>query len=46
VRQALLGAPSKGGYFNHAIRRRFPYRLIPDFETVPPDAEVPAGCSG
>jgi len=45
VHQALLGAPSKGRYFNHAIRGRFPFRLIPDFDTVPPDAEVPAGCS-
>jgi hypothetical protein len=45
VHQALLGAPSKGKYFNDAIRGRFPYRLIPDFDTVPPDAEAPAGCS-
>jgi KTSC domain len=45
VHQALLGAPSKGKYFNHTIRGRFPYRLIPDFDTVPPHAEAPAGCS-
>ena len=45
VHQALLGAPSKGKYFNDAIRGRFPYRLIPDFDTVPPDAEAPAGGS-
>jgi hypothetical protein len=44
VHQALLGAPSKGKYFNHAIRGRFPYRLVPDFDAVPPNAEVPAGC--
>lgn len=44
VHQSLLGAPSKGTYFNHAIRGRFPYRLIPDFDAVPPIAEVPAGC--
>jgi hypothetical protein len=44
VHQALLGAPSKGKYFNHAIRGRFPYRLISDFDDVPPDAEVPAKC--
>jgi len=25
--QALLGAPSKGSYFNQFIRRRFPYSL-------------------
>jgi hypothetical protein len=43
VHQALLGAPSRGRYFNFAIRGRFPFRLIPDFDSVPPDAEVPAG---
>lgn len=40
VHQALLSAPSKGRYFNHAIRGRFPYRLIPHRL----DAPVPAGC--
>jgi len=44
VHQALLGASSKGRYFNHAIRGRFPYRLIPDFNTVTSDVEVPSGC--
>ena len=44
VHQALLAAPSKGRYFNHAIRGRFPYRLMPDGVTVPPDVEVPVGC--
>jgi KTSC domain len=44
VHQALLGAPSKGRYFNHAIRGWFPFRLILDLDTVPPDAEMPAGC--
>jgi hypothetical protein len=44
VHQALLSAPSQGRYFNHAIRGRFPYRLLPDFNAVPPDVEVPAGC--
>jgi hypothetical protein len=28
VHQALLDAPSKGRYFNHSIRGRFPYRWI------------------
>jgi len=42
VHQALLGAPSKGSYFNHAIRGRFPYRLIAHRL----DAHVPAGCGG
>lgn len=46
VHQALLSAPSKGRYFNHAIRGRFPYRRIRDGHTVPPDAEVSAGCDG
>jgi len=43
VHQALLGAASKGKYFNHSIRGRFSYRLIPDRDAVPPDAEIPAG---
>jgi hypothetical protein len=29
VHQALLDAPSKGRYFNRAIRGRFPYRPVP-----------------
>jgi hypothetical protein len=29
VHTALLSASSKGGYFNQAIRGRFPYRPIP-----------------
>ena len=44
VHLALLGAPSKGRYFNQAIRGRFPYCLIPDWDAVSPDAVVPAGC--
>ena len=44
VHLALLGAPSKGRYFNQAIRGRFPYCLSPDSDAVPPDAVVPAGC--
>ena len=28
VHEALLHAPSKGGYFNRAIRGRFPYSRI------------------
>jgi hypothetical protein len=42
VHQALLGAPSKGRYFNHAIRGRFPFRLIPDLDAAPPE---PSGCN-
>lgn len=44
VHEALLGAPSKGRFFNHAIRGRFAYRLISVFAAVPP-AEVPTGCA-
>jgi hypothetical protein len=40
VHQALLNAPSKGRYFNHSIRGRFPYHLIAHRL----DAQVPAGC--
>jgi len=45
VHQALLGAPSKGRYFNHAIRGRFPFRLIPGFDTVPPATRAPGACA-
>jgi hypothetical protein len=44
VHQSLLAAPSKGRYFNQAIRGRFPYRLIPDFEAAPRCAEISARC--
>jgi hypothetical protein len=44
VHQALLSAPSKGRYFNQAIRGQFAFRLIPDFDTVRPDTKVPDGC--
>ena len=44
VHQALLGAPSKGRYFNQSIRGRFPFRRMLDFEAVPQDAEIPAKC--
>jgi hypothetical protein len=44
VHQSLLAAPSKGRYFNQAIRRRFPYRLISDFEAGPRRAEIPSRC--
>ena len=30
VHEALLGAPSKGSYFNRFIRGRFPYSLVSD----------------
>jgi len=44
VYQSLLAAPSMGRYFNQAIRGRFPYRLIPDFQAAPRRAEIPARC--
>ena len=44
VHQSLLAAPSKGRYFNEAIRGRFSYRLIPDFDAAPRCAEIPARC--
>ena len=44
VHQALLGAPSKGKYFNQNIRGRFAYRSLPDCNAVPLGAEIPAEC--
>ena len=44
VYQSLLDASSKGRFFNHAIRGRFPYRLISDFNAAPRRAEIPARC--
>ena len=44
VRGALLEAPSKGSYFNRAIRGRFPYRrLVPAVASGAPDGRIPAG---
>ena len=39
VHQALLGAPSKGGYFNHAIRGRFPYSRICNGQAEAPEQD-------
>ena len=44
VYQALLGAPSKGGYFNQMIRGRYRYRPIANFDTVKQGAEISAKC--
>ncbi len=44
VHQALLGAPSKGRYFNQTIRGRFPYRRVRSLNTTQLDAEIPARC--
>jgi hypothetical protein len=44
VHQALLGAPSKGRYFNQMIRGRFPYRRVRSLDPTQWGAEIPAGC--
>ena len=44
VHQSLLDASSKGRYFNQAIRGRFAYRLISDFDAAPRRAEIPVRC--
>ena len=44
VHQALLDASSKGRYFNQAIRGRFPYCRISDFDAAAKRAEIPAKC--
>jgi len=41
VHEALLGAPSKGSYFNQAIRGRFPYVRVPGLQAAGTSAEVP-----
>ena len=44
VHEALLEAPSKGSYFNRAIRGRFPYcRVVPTVAPGAPDDRIPAG---
>ena len=44
VHEALLEAPSKGSYFNRAIRGRFPYRrLIAAVASGALDWRIPAG---
>jgi hypothetical protein len=44
VHEALLGAPSKGSYFNRTIRGYFPYSRVCDFQGAARDVEVPVGC--
>jgi hypothetical protein len=44
VHHALIGAPSKGRYFNQNIRGRFPYRPILHFDAAARDTEIPAKC--
>ena len=44
VFEALLDAPSKGRYFNGAIRGRYPYRQILVSHPILQSAEVAARC--
>jgi len=44
VYEALLGAPSKGRFFNGTIRGRYPYRQIQEANSVRQSAEVAARC--
>jgi hypothetical protein len=44
VYEGLLGAPSKGRYFNRTIRGRYPYHQILGANPVLQSAEVAAGC--
>jgi KTSC domain len=41
VHEALLGAPSKGSYFNQAIRGRYPYVRVRGVQAEVPSVEVP-----
>lgn len=45
VHQALLGAPSKGRYFNQTIRGRFPFCRISELYTDAPDAQGRLGAA-
>jgi len=44
IHQALLSAPSKGTYFNKAIRGRFRYCLVSCSNALPRVTDSPAGC--
>ena len=43
VHEALLRAPSKGSYFNQAIRGKFPYSRVSRCQAVTPAQDIPAG---
>jgi hypothetical protein len=45
VHQELLAAPSKGCYFNRAIRGRFPFCPIPELHADAPDAQCRPGAA-
>ena len=40
VHEALLRAPSKGSYFNQAIRGRFPYSRVPRGQAEAPEQDI------
>jgi len=44
VHQALLHAPSKGSYFNQAIRGKFPYSRISHGQAETPEQDRAAEC--
>ena len=44
VHHALLSSPSKGSYFNQAIRGRFAYQRVSNCGAEKVEAAVPAGC--
>jgi len=44
VHQALLDASSRGRYFNHCIRDRFPDRAVSDGGVASQDAAALVGC--
>jgi hypothetical protein len=46
VHQGLLGASSKGSYFNQAIRGRFPFCLICELQADAADAQCPSAAGG
>ena len=46
LHQGLLGASSKGSYFNRAIRGRFPFCVISELQADGPDAQCPPGAGG
>lgn len=41
VHEALLAAPSKGSYFNHAIRGRYAYVRVTEMQAPQTSSEVP-----
>ena len=45
VHQGLLGAPSKGSYFNQAIRGRFPFCPISELRADAPEAQCRSGAA-